>query len=84
MSEAVATARESPSPVSRRRRALSPPAPWLRATLMLGGVVVVAAGSLAFWLHGGRTVSIDNAYVSGGQARPLYGRLRPDRRRAGA
>lgn len=35
----------------------------LRTVLMGGGLVVVAVGSLAFWLMGGRTVSIDNAYV---------------------
>lgn len=35
----------------------------LRPLLMLGGVVVVAIGSFFYWLHGGRIVSIDNAYV---------------------
>ena len=35
----------------------------LRPLLMLGGVLVVAAGSFMFWLQGGRTISIDNAYV---------------------
>ncbi len=35
----------------------------LRPLLMLGGVAVVAAASLTFWINGGRIVSIDNAYV---------------------
>ena len=35
----------------------------LRPILMLGGVAAVVAGSLAFWIHGGRVVSIDNAYI---------------------
>ena len=36
---------------------------WLRPLLMLGGIAVVGAGSLGLWLHGGRHVSIDNAYI---------------------
>ena len=52
------TAATVPSP-SRRR--------WLRTVLMGGGILVVAAGSLYFWLEGGRTVSIDNAYVQAGR-----------------
>jgi membrane fusion protein (multidrug efflux system) len=35
----------------------------LRALLMLGGTAVVILASGAFWLHGGRWVSADNAYV---------------------
>jgi membrane fusion protein, multidrug efflux system len=35
----------------------------LRPILMLGGIIVVAVGSGAYWLTGGRYVSIDNAYV---------------------
>lgn len=35
----------------------------LRPLLMLGGIAIVAVGSMMFWLHGGRFVSIDNAYV---------------------
>ena len=35
----------------------------LRPILMLGGIVVVIAGSLLFWITGGRVMSIDNAYV---------------------
>ncbi|MDE2005410.1 MAG: HlyD family secretion protein [Rhodospirillales bacterium] len=31
--------------------------------LMIGGIVIVAAGALFFWLSGGRYVSIDDAYV---------------------
>ncbi len=35
----------------------------LRPILMLGGIAIVAVGSFFYWLHGGRIVSIDNAYV---------------------
>jgi membrane fusion protein (multidrug efflux system) len=35
----------------------------LRPILMLGGILVVAVASGAYWLTGGRYVSIDNAYV---------------------
>ncbi len=35
----------------------------LRPILMLGGILVVAVGSGAFWLTGGRYVSIDDSYV---------------------
>lgn len=35
----------------------------LRPVLMLGGVLVVIAASLIYWVNGGRYVSIDNAYV---------------------
>lgn len=49
---------EAPPPVrSRARRRL------LRPLLMVGGVIAVAIGALTFWLEGGRSVSIDNAYV---------------------
>jgi membrane fusion protein (multidrug efflux system) len=39
----------------------------LRPLLMLGGIVVVVVASLFYWLHGGRVVSIDNAYVRAGK-----------------
>jgi len=35
----------------------------LRGVLMLGGIAIVLVASFAYWLHGGRYVSIDNAYV---------------------
>ncbi len=35
----------------------------LRPVLMLGGIAVVAVGSVLWWLHGGRIVSIDDSYV---------------------
>lgn len=35
----------------------------LRGVLMSGGIVAVAIASLAYWVHGGRYVSVDNAYV---------------------
>jgi membrane fusion protein (multidrug efflux system) len=50
--------RVTEAPTRRRvtRRALRP-------ILMLGGIIVVAVGSGAYWLTGGRYVSIDDAYV---------------------
>lgn len=35
----------------------------LRLVLMLGGILVVLAAVAAYWLTGGRTVSIDDAYI---------------------
>jgi membrane fusion protein (multidrug efflux system) len=35
----------------------------LRPILMIGGIVIVIAGSLVFWLTGGRYVSSDDTYV---------------------
>jgi membrane fusion protein, multidrug efflux system len=35
----------------------------LRPILMLGGIAVVIVGALAYWVTGGRVVSIDDAYV---------------------
>ena len=51
--------RVAEAPVRSRRinRAL------LRPILMLGGIIVVAVASGAYWLTGGRYVSIDDAYV---------------------
>jgi len=51
--------RVAEAPVRSRRinRAL------LRPLLMLGGILVVAVASGAYWLSGGRYVSIDDAYV---------------------
>ncbi|MDO9707977.1 HlyD family secretion protein [Paracraurococcus lichenis] len=40
----------------RRRR-------WLRPVLMIGGILVVAAGAGEFWLQGGRYAGTDDAYV---------------------
>ncbi len=56
----VLAARDVPpaaAPKARRRSRL------LRPLLMLGGIAIVAIGAVAFWVHGGRYVSIDNAYV---------------------
>ena len=39
----------------------------LRPLLMLGGVAVVAVGSVLWWLAGGRIVEVDNAYVRAGK-----------------
>ncbi len=47
---------DAPAPVRARRRLLRP-------LLMLGGILVVAVGSLVWWVQGGRYISIDNAYV---------------------
>jgi membrane fusion protein (multidrug efflux system) len=66
MSQATATAgtagnapRVTEAPVRSRRmsRAL------LRPLLMLGGIAIVAVGSGAYWMTGGRYVSIDDAYA---------------------
>ena len=56
---APATPRVTETATRRRvsRRAV------LRPLLMLGGIVIVAVGSGAYWLTGGRYVSIDDAYV---------------------
>jgi membrane fusion protein (multidrug efflux system) len=56
---APATARVTEAPVRSRRlsRAL------LRPLLMLGGIAIVVVGAGAYWLTGGRYVSIDDAYV---------------------
>lgn len=45
-------------PVRRRNMARI-----LRPILMLGGIGAVIVGSAAFWITGGRIVSVDNAYV---------------------
>src|SRR3954468_17939668 len=53
--------------VEGRREALKAEAPvrrrLLRRVLMLGGVIAVVVGGLAFWLTGGRYVSTDDAFV---------------------
>ncbi|GLK82575.1 HlyD family secretion protein [Ancylobacter defluvii] len=49
-----------PAPVPKRRGR------W-RATLMLGGIAVVALGAGYVWLTGGRYVSTDDAYVRAGK-----------------
>ena len=56
---AGAAPRVTEAPVRSRRinRAL------LRPILMLGGILLVAVASGAYWLTGGRYVSIDDAYV---------------------
>lgn len=58
MSQAL-LARDVPAAAATRpgRRRL------IRSVLMLGGVALVAAVSLAYWINGGRFVSIDNAYI---------------------
>ena len=44
-------------PRARRRRRV------LRPILMIGGIAAVAVGSVFYWLHSGRYVSIDDSYV---------------------
>ena len=56
----------------------------LRPILMLGGIVVVAVGAGAYWLTGGRYVSIDDAYVRAAKEALVHRCLRHRRRGAGA
>ncbi|MDB5595473.1 MAG: hemolysin secretion protein [Hyphomicrobiales bacterium] len=50
----ASAATDTSAPAKRNRK---------RLILMGGGILAVAVGSGAFWLHGGRYVSTDNAYV---------------------
>lgn len=50
---------DAPAPVRTRSRTKR----LLRPILMLGGIVLVAVGSLVWWVHGGRYLTVDNAYV---------------------
>jgi membrane fusion protein (multidrug efflux system) len=56
--------RVAEAPVRSRRRISRA---LLRPLLMLGGILVVAIGSGAYWVTGGRYVSIDDAYVRAGK-----------------
>jgi membrane fusion protein (multidrug efflux system) len=67
---AVRPAEVVPSPPTDVEPAGQPPAPpgesrrrTLRILLTAAGIVLVAIGSLATWLHGGRYASTDDAYV---------------------
>ena len=51
---------------------------------MLGGILVVAVGSGAYWLTGGRYVSIDDAYVRAAKETLSHRRVRHRRRGSGA
>jgi membrane fusion protein (multidrug efflux system) len=51
--------RVTEAPIRTRRMSRT----LLRPILMLGGILIVAVGSGAYWLTGGRYVSIDDAYV---------------------
>ena len=64
MSQAVTSARDVPND---KAAAVRPRRRLLRPLLMLGGITVAVAGSLYFWLNGGRYVDIDNAYVQAGR-----------------
>jgi membrane fusion protein (multidrug efflux system) len=55
----TASARVTAAPTTRRRLSRG----LLRPVLMLGGILIVVVGAGAYWLTGGRTVSIDDAYV---------------------
>ncbi|HEY0420528.1 MAG TPA: HlyD family secretion protein, partial [Acetobacteraceae bacterium] len=62
-----ATPREIPAdaarPADKSRATAAYRRRVLRPILMIGGVLLVLAAALLYWLHGGRIVSIDNAYV---------------------
>jgi len=62
MSQAL-TARDVPATDTKKPAAKKARSRLLRPLLMLGGVAAVAIGAGYFWLHGGRYVSIDNAYI---------------------
>jgi membrane fusion protein (multidrug efflux system) len=68
MSQAL-TARDVPAADAKKPADTKRPADakrrsrLLRPLLMLGGIAAVAVGAGYFWLHGGRVVSIDNAYI---------------------
>jgi membrane fusion protein (multidrug efflux system) len=65
-SEAAADTMAGPTPESRRTTAAAPVRRRrgsLRLPLMLGGIVIVLAGSGYMWMTGGRYVSTDDAYV---------------------
>jgi membrane fusion protein (multidrug efflux system) len=57
-SSAPAAPRVTEAPTRRRVSRAA-----LRPILMLGGILIVAVGSLTWWISGGRYVSIDDAYV---------------------
>lgn len=65
MSQATAHPRApgvvAPEIAARRGRRINRHA--IGPLLMLGGIVAVAIGVLFFWLHGGRYVTVDDAYV---------------------
>jgi membrane fusion protein (multidrug efflux system) len=66
MSQANITARDiSPETAAAGKAAVrrADRAQLLRPILMIGGILVVVLGSLAFWLMGGRYVSSDDTYV---------------------
>ncbi len=56
----IASARVTDAPAPVRTRASRQLLRWL---LMAGGVMLVVVGALAWWLQGGRFVTIDNAYA---------------------
>lgn len=60
MSQATAASPRVTEAPARRRLRLSV---VLRPLLMLGGIAIVIVGAGYWWLTGGRTVSIDDAYV---------------------
>ncbi len=62
MSSAI-TARDVPVQDVKKPAATKRRSRLLRPILMLGGIAAVAIGAGYFWLHGGRYVSIDNAYI---------------------
>jgi len=57
-SPATAAPRVAEAPTRRRVSRAA-----LRPVLMIGGILIVAVGSLTWWITGGRYVDIDDAYV---------------------
>jgi len=65
MSQANVVARDKPAPPRSGTAAIrrANRARILRPVLMIGGILIVAIGSLIFWVVGGRYVSSDDTYV---------------------
>ena len=65
MSQSTTTASTGPRVTEQRAESASRrrTARLLRPILMLGGIAIVIVGAGAYWLTGGRYISIDDAYV---------------------
>ncbi len=62
-SNALALEQAGQRPATSKATAPARSKSWLRAALMVGGVVLVVLACLLYWLFGGRHVYTDDAYV---------------------